>query len=120
MYSEPSKDAYKRVLNGELATIEDKSLIKSSGFVVDSLEASIWCCLHSKSYEEATLKAVNLGEDTDTVGGLAGGLAGIHYGIDNIPKKWLDDLVKKDYIEELSDKYQNTIISMDKGSYLVK
>lgn len=120
MYSEPSKNAYKRVLNGELATIEDKSLIKSSGFVVDSLEASIWCCLHSKSYEEATLKAVNLGEDTDTVGALAGGLAGIHYGIDNIPKKWLDDLVKKDYIEELSDKYQNTIISMDKGSYLVK
>lgn len=120
MYSKMSKDAYKRVLSGELATIDDSEQIKSSGFVIDSLEASIWCCLKSGSYEEATLKAVNLGNDTDTIGGLAGGLAGIRYGIDNIPKRWLDDLVKKDYIEDLSNKYQKTIKSIDKGSYLVK
>lgn len=120
MYSDTSKDAYKRVLSGELANINDSSLIKSSGFVIDSLEASIWCCLQTKSYEEATLKAINLGNDTDTIGGLTGGLAAIKYGGDSIPKKWLDNLVKKDYIEDLSNKYQNTIKSMDKASYLVK
>ena len=50
--------------------------IKSSGYVVDTMEAVLWCLLNTSSYEECVLKAVNLGEDTDTIAAIAGGLAG--------------------------------------------
>lgn len=76
--------------------------IKSSGYVVDTLEAVIWCFLNSNSYEECVLKAVNLGSDTDTVGALAGGIAGSYYGYEDIPKKWIDVIVKKEIFEKLS------------------
>lgn len=81
--------------------------IKSSGYVVDTLEASIWCLINSNSYEEAVLMAVNLGGDTDTTGAVTGALAGIYYGYDAIPKKWIDQLARKDDIVALADRLQN-------------
>lgn len=81
-----------------------KNEIKSSGYVVDTLEAAIWCLLTTESYEECVLKAVNLGEDTDTVAAVAGGLAGALYGYNAIPQKWRDTLIKREYIEALCDK----------------
>jgi ADP-ribosyl-[dinitrogen reductase] hydrolase len=75
--------------------------IKSSGYIVDTLEAAIWCLLNTKSYKECVLLAVNLGEDTDTVAAVAGGLAGIYYGYDDIPKEWLEIIAKREYIESL-------------------
>ena len=73
----------------------------------------MWCFLNSDSYSETVLKAVNLGEDTDTTGAIAGGLAGIYFGIENIPKKWIDKLVKsndiKNLAERLSDNLNNNI-----------
>ena len=83
------------------ATIDE---IKSGGYVVHTLEAAIFCLLHSKSYEHCVLSAVNLGDDTDTVGAVAGGLAGALYGLDSIPEKWLKDLKRKDYIEDMCEK----------------
>nr|WP_314494548.1 ADP-ribosylglycohydrolase family protein [uncultured Chryseobacterium sp.] len=80
--------------------------IKSSGYVLHTLEASLWCFLNSKSYSEAVLKAVNLGEDTDTTGAITGGLAGIYYGFENIPKEWIEELVKKEDIEKLCEKFE--------------
>lgn len=77
----------------------EESDIKSTGYVVYSLEASLWCLLKSSSYEEAVLKAVNLGEDTDTVGAITGGLAGLIYGYESIPKDWIETLRAKDLIE---------------------
>lgn len=79
--------------------------IKSGGYVLDTLEAAVWCLLNTDSYEECVLKAVNLGEDTDTVAAVAGGLAGIYYGIDGIPEKWKNQLAKLDYIESLCLKF---------------
>ena len=75
--------------------------IKSTGYVVDTLEAAIWCLLNSESYESCVLKAVNLGDDTDTIAAIAGGLAGIFYGYEQIPEKWLNQIVKRDYIEKI-------------------
>ena len=80
--------------------IDNKDFIKSSGFVVDSLEASIWSLMNSVSFEDAVLTAVNLGDDTDTVAAIAGGLAGVYYGYESIPKEWLDAIVKREWIEE--------------------
>ena len=62
--------------------------IDSSGYVMHTLTASIWCLLTSGSFEETVLKAVNLGGDTDTTGCVVGGLAGAHYGLQSIPETW--------------------------------
>ena len=80
----------------------DEEQIKSSGYVVHTLEAAIWCFLNTDNYKDCVLKAVNLGDDTDTVGAVAGGLAGLYYGYNEIPKEWLDVIPKKDWIEELA------------------
>lgn len=77
--------------------------IKSSGYVVDSLEAAIWSLITTDSLEMALLQAVNLGDDTDTVGAIAGGLAGLYYGYDAIPKEWRDCVIRKEWIEEMCD-----------------
>lgn len=69
--------------------------------MIDSLEAAIWCFLHSQSFAEAVLLAVNLGEDTDTVGAITGGLAGTCYGRKEIPREWLEDLVRYRELEVL-------------------
>jgi hypothetical protein len=73
--------------------------IRSSGYVVDTLEAALWCLLTSTSYPETVLKAVNLGDDTDTVAAVAGGLAGIIYGLEGIPDNWLAQLRHKELLE---------------------
>lgn len=78
--------------------------IKSSGYVVDSLEAAIFCLLRTSSYKDCVLAAVNLGDDTDTVAAIAGGLAGALYGYDAIPKEWLSKLQKREYIEVMCDR----------------
>ena len=78
--------------------------IRSSGYVVDTLEAALWCLATTDSYRECVLKAVNLGDDTDTVAAVAGGLAGGVYGLEGIPQEWLNSLQRKDYIENLCEK----------------
>ena len=87
----------------EFKTIELKD-IRSSGYVIDTLEASLWCIFNTTNYKDAVLKAINLGHDTDTVGAITGGLAGIIYGYDTIPSEWIDILARKDDIIELADK----------------
>lgn len=93
---------YKRLFDDEFINTE-VSLIKSSGYVVDTLEAAIWCLLNTDSYKECVLKAVNLGEDTDTVAAVAGGLAGILYGYDSIPQAWIDTIAKNEMISDLCE-----------------
>ncbi len=75
--------------------------IRSTGYVVDTLEAAIWALLTTYSFESALLTAVNLGDDTDTVGAVAGGLAGLAYGYEAIPEQWLAALQKRAWIEAL-------------------
>lgn len=96
---------FERLKNPEFCEIPEEA-IKSSGYVVDTLEASLWCLLTTKSYRECVLKAVNLGEDTDTVAAVAGGLAGLTYGYDGIPKEWVKQLARRKWIEDLCDKLQ--------------
>ena len=100
---------YLRMSDAEQFKALPESEIKSSGYVVDTLEAAVWCLLNSRSYSECVLKAVNLGGDTDTVGAVAGGLAGLWYGYDDIPKEWLDVIVKKEWIEEMCQSFEKVI-----------
>ena len=83
--------------------------ISSSGYVIDSLEAVVWSLLNTSSYSEAVLKAVNLGDDTDTVGAIAGGLAGIYYGFDGIPCEWVEVLQGKNLINEILNKCPDSL-----------
>ena len=83
--------------------------IRSSGYVVDTLEAVLYCLLTTDSYEECVLEAVNLGEDTDTVGAIAGGLAGVAYGLDAIPQEWRAALLKKEWILEMCESFYNSL-----------
>ncbi len=77
----------------------DEDAIKSSGYVVDTLEAALWALSTTDNYKDAILKSVNLGDDTDTIAAVAGGLAGIIYGFDGIPTAWVDQLRGKKVID---------------------
>ena len=77
--------------------------IRSSGYVVDSLDAAVWSLANTDSFKGALLKAVNLGDDTDTVGAIAGGLAGLYYGYDAIPEDWLAAIQRREWIESLCE-----------------
>ena len=78
--------------------------MNSSGYVLHTLEASIWCLLTTGSYQEAVLKAVNLGEDTDTTAAVTGGLAGLLYGLSGIPENWKQQLARYEDIDELAER----------------
>lgn len=80
-----------------------EELIRSSGYVVDSLEAAVWCLLTTNSYKECTLTAVNLGDDTDTIAAIAGGLAGLYYGYEKIPKEWISVIKRREWLNEQFD-----------------
>ncbi|WP_438712073.1 ADP-ribosylglycohydrolase family protein [Aquimarina muelleri] len=101
-------DLFHRILKGNIFE-ESKDFIQSSGYVLHSLEASLWCLLTSDSYEESVLKAVNLGGDTDTTGAITGGLAGLYYGYNTIPETWKFQLAKFEDIEELLKKFNKSL-----------
>lgn len=111
---EEDLNTFLRLRNIEKFAEVSENQIKSSGYVIDTLEAVIWCFINTTSYEECVLKAVNLGNDTDTIGALAGGLAGCYYGHDNIPKGWLDVIAKKEVFVKLSCEIFEKIISKTK------
>ena len=67
--------------------------------------------LTTDNYKEAVLKAVNLGNDTDTTGAVTGGLAGLLYGLDNIPTNWINQIARKDDIENLAERLAEKIAS---------
>ena len=96
---------FERVFSGEIANLPVDA-INSSGYVIDTLEASLWCLLNSSSYAEAVLKAVNLGDDTDTTAAVTGGLAGIYYGIENIPTEWINQIARKEDIIRLASQLE--------------
>lgn len=79
--------------------------IESSGYVVDTLIAALWTLLKTNTYEKCILKAVNLGNDTDTIASISGGLAGIYYGVNNIPTEWISKIKNKEFVENICDKF---------------
>ena len=95
---------YRRIFESNFKKLNDTK-IESSGYVVHTLEASIWILLNTSNYKDAVLKAVNLGDDTDTTAAVAGGLAGLYYSVDNIPTKWIDNLVNKELIINICTKF---------------
>ncbi len=105
---EPELKYYLRLFD-ERFDLLPRNEIKSSGYVVDTLEAAVWCLLTTENYRDCILKAVNLGLDTDSVGAVAGSLAGLLYGFEGIPEDWRNSLLKKEYFEELGKEFCDTL-----------
>ena len=108
MFNNTTIDKYSRILNNNIQNLNEEN-ISSSGYVVSTLEAAMWLFLSSNDYNNTILRAVNLGEDTDTVAACTGGLLGLYYGIESIKSSWKQNLKRYDYIVELCDKFDETI-----------
>lgn len=94
---------FHRILSGRIDTLPEEA-IASDGYVLHSLEASLWCLLRNSDYPTTILTAINLGEDTDTTAAIVGGWAGALYGLSGIPTPWKEILVKYEEITALCDR----------------
>jgi len=94
---------FRRIMEYDISELPEDD-IKSRGYVIDTLEASLWCFLNNNSYTDTVLTAVNLGSDTDTVGAVTGGLAGIYYGYKGLPEKWISKIARVEDIIKLGEK----------------
>ncbi len=83
--------------------------LKGSGFVVESLEAALWCFWHTHSFEDCILAAANLGDDADTTAAVAGQLAGAFYGYSAIREDWRSHLHWHDHIVQLAGQLTQAI-----------
>lgn len=88
----------------EASRAKNEGLIRGTGYVVESLEAALWCFWNASSYEEAVLRAVNLGDDADTTAAVCGQLAGAHWGHQNIPESWRERVAMHDAIAAMADR----------------
>ena len=108
-YWEEYENHFKEIFDEEFYH-KSREEIKSTGYVVDTLKACLWCVGTTNSFKDAVLKAVNLGEDTDTIAAITGTLAGAKYSFESIPKEWIEKLVNKALIEEKCEQLFNRII----------
>ena len=105
-------EAFARIRNKEFCSLPINA-IDSSGYVIHSLEAAVWCLANTDRYRDCILKAVNLGGDTDTTAAIAGGLAGLFYGVEGIPKTWVEKLRGKDIIDKAIHKFFTIIYNYE-------
>ncbi len=92
---------YKRLRDPESFSQVPENDIRSTGYVVDTIEAAVWSFITTNDFKSCELKAVNLGDDADTVGAIAGGLAGLYYGYDTFPEDWLAVIRRRQWVEDL-------------------
>ena len=107
-FTEDTIYKYERIINNDIG-LYNINEISSNGYIVSTLEAVIWTLINSKSFNETIIKAINLGEDTDTVGACVGGLAGIYYGIENINQKWKNNILRYDYIINMCNEFEKVL-----------
>ena len=97
------------LINESISTCNETK-IDSSGFVLSTLNASVWCLLRETSYSATVLRAINLGGDTDTTACVVGGLAGLIYGRDGIPEEWFHELARKRDLAVLFSQFATAVL----------
>lgn len=97
---------FHRILEHDISQLNINDL-KSSWYLIDSLEASIWSFLNINSYKDSIILSVSLWWDTDTIASITGWIAGIYYWKENIPQIWLDKIFKLNEIIELWERLGN-------------
>lgn len=104
MFNEETRKSYERLLNTDISKLKINE-IKSSSYIVDTLEACIWVLLQSENFKEAIIGAINLGGDTSVIGALTGGIAGIIFGYDFIPDDWKDVILRREYLLDIFEEF---------------
>lgn len=99
-------EVYARILNSDIYKY-DESTFSGSGYIVDTLESSIYSFINSKSYVDSIKTAISFGEDTDTIACITGGLSGLYYGFSKIPKRYIDSLDRRDDIIKLLNDFND-------------
>lgn len=94
-------EGIRALANGEWRDKEIKD-IRGSGYVVESLEAALWCFWHGNTFEESIFLAANLGDDADTTAAICGQIAGAFYGLESIPKEWRNRITMSEEIIEMA------------------
>ena len=113
-FSIDSINHYARILNNQIE-FQILDNIKSTGYIVDTLESAMWIFMNAQHYKEAIIASTNIGGDTDTIGAIVGSMAGIYYGFEDIPSSWLDKLQRKDYLMELVDRFEKSVNVLTKN-----
>ena len=108
LFTVDSMNRYTRILDEQIE-VQILDNIKSSGYIVDTLECAMWIFMNAQHYKEAIIASTNIGGDTDTIGAIVGSMAGIYYGFEDIPSSWLDKLQRKDYLMELVDRFEKSV-----------
>lgn len=98
--SDPEFAAYARLFDPGFAALPEDA-VKSTGYIVYTLEAALWSFLNTDNFRDCALKAVNLGNDTDTVTAVACSFAAMIYGVEDIPARWLEVLKNRELIEKI-------------------
>ncbi len=96
-------DALATLIKADFSNLA-RTQVQGSGYVVECLEAALWCIFNADDYRETVLKAVNLGRDTDTTACVAGAPAALLYGVEAIPANWLAALARREEIIDLGDR----------------
>lgn len=89
---------------GDVMTESGKPDCEPSGYVVHTFRWVLYILLTSDSFAEVVQKAANLGGDSDTIGAIAGGLAGVYYGYDGIPKSYTEQILIKERLDRVSER----------------
>ena len=100
----PLTKKIKALSNGEYIQ-KKRSEIRSTGYVVDTLEAALWSFYNSEDFETGMIRAVNLGGDADTIGAVYGQIAGAYYGETSIPYRWIKHLTTPHVFYYLADEF---------------
>lgn len=100
-------DVVKEVIKGyteyEMVLSMTKDDLRASGYVVDTLQCALWCFINNNNVEDIICEAVNLYGDPDTIGAIAGGLAGVYYGYNSIPKRWREKILVKEELKNIAE-----------------
>ena len=91
-------------ISTETYRTKSESGIRGSGYVVESLEAALWCFATTKNFEDAILKSANLGDDADTTAAICGQVAGAYYGESGIPQRWRELVAMREDILGLANR----------------
>lgn len=110
-FPEDEQRHFNNIIQNDINNLKEENL-KSGGYVIEVLESSIWFFLKKDNYRDIILSIINIGHDTDTSAAIAGGLAGLHYGIDGIPEGWLSQIARKDDIENLAERLATKLASL--------
>lgn len=112
---EPELSRFNHILKDDFVSLPEDEIV-STGYVLHTLHASLWCLFNAQSFRECVLKAVNLGGDTDTTGCVTGGLAGIFHGVNEISTEWKDALARRGDLDCLFREFADLCTGSNAGS----